>query len=258
MQITTPREESQSEGWKFGVFLFCSVPKECVCSGAEGVEILCPARAGYFATRKLKAMSTLLPQEHPLHPSRPGRVGAGKGGAEQRVPQALPGQDEPGCCHRSQQRCQKPRPGKGPGFRAAPPCPQHSAKLNCGTRSLLKCHPQARVPEHGGLPCQAKSMALRPTPCPCPHAGRRPAAHHMCPAGTWHALSHGTWATVAPSRLAPPHGQHHAHPHGPVGWPGLRARLHKEGQSSAEGTWPEVGDSSGAGGRRAGQGPWGE
>lgn len=174
--------------------MFCSVPKECVCSGAEGVEILCPARPGYFATRKLKAMSTLLPQEHPLHPSRPGRVGAGKGGGR------AAGTPGPAWAGPAWLLPQEPAALPETPTRD----PQHFAKLDCGTRSLLKCHPQARVPEHGGLPCQAKSMALHPTPCPCPHAGHRPAAHHMCPAGTWHAPSRGTWATVAPSRLTPP------------------------------------------------------
>lgn len=120
MQITTPREEIQSRSWKLWGF-FCSVPKECVCLEAEGLEY-CAQRCKSWLLSYEEMKGNELPQEHPFapQPSRRGgcchlpgreRRQAGppaKGGAEQRVPRPLPAQDQPGCRHGSQQGCQKP------------------------------------------------------------------------------------------------------------------------------------------------------
>lgn len=181
----------------FGVFFALCLRNVCVF-GSRGHRNIVPstARAGYSASRKLKAMSTLLPQEHPLHPGNPCRwvlppsrqgreagrspweVGgraAGTRAPARAGPARLPPQELAALPETLTQ--------EGPGFPAASPCPQRFAKFNCSTRSLPKCHPRARVPECGGLRCQAKSIALRPTPRPCPQAGRRPAARWHVPSG---------------------------------------------------------------------------
>lgn len=125
MQITTPREEIQSRSWKLWGF-FCSVPKECVCLEAEGLEY-CAQHCKSWLLSYEEMKGNELPQEHPLHPSHPGGVGAAtlqagkggrqvplrKGGLSSGYPGPCPRRTSPAAATGASRAARNPDPGSG-------------------------------------------------------------------------------------------------------------------------------------------------